>query len=157
MNQLFGLCFCAVRQDTFYPHQDKKQVNFYRKNGVFISSCGPSETGTLQLISSWLKIGTFEPTFDKVYFLYQLSQLLYDVMQKEIENLEFVQEVNFEFFDSLKHNGTKYLVKIEESCEELCNSEAFVDIATTRRHRSLSTIYIKHNLFHQSKLGRDVV
>ena len=27
---------------------------------------------------------------------------------------------------------------------------------TTGRHRGLSTIYIKHNLFHQSKLGRDV-
>ena len=32
----------------------------------------------------------------------------------------------------------------------------FVDIATPGRHRGLSTIYIKHNLFHQSKLGRDV-
>ena len=36
-----------------------------------------------------------------------------------------------------------------------CNSEAFVDSATAGRHRGLSTIYIKHNLFHQSKLGRD--
>ena len=34
--------------------------------------------------------------------------------------------------------------------------KAFVDIATAGRHRSLSKIYIKHNLFHQSKLGRDV-
>ena len=32
----------------------------------------------------------------------------------------------------------------------------FVDIATAGRHRGLSTIYIKHNLFHQSKLARDV-
>ena len=34
--------------------------------------------------------------------------------------------------------------------------KAFVDIATAGRHRGLSTIYIKHNVFHQSKLGRDV-
>ena len=33
----------------------------------------------------------------------------------------------------------------------------FVDIATAGRHRGLSTTYIKHNIFHQSKLGRDVV
>ena len=77
-------------------------------------------------------------------------------MQKEIENLEFVQGVNFEFIDSLKNNGTKYLLIFDDSCEEICNSKAFVDIATDRRHRGLSTIYIKHNLFHQSKLGRDV-
>ena len=31
-----------------------------------------------------------------------------------------------------------------------------MDIATAGRHRGFSTIYIKHNLFHQSKLGRDV-
>ena len=77
-------------------------------------------------------------------------------MQKEIENLEFVQGVNFEFIDSLKNNGTKYLLIFDDSCEEICNSKAFVDIATAGRHRGLSTIYIKHNLFHQSKLGTDV-
>ena len=44
----------------------------------------------------------------------------------------------------------------DDSCEEICNSKAFVDNATAGRHRGLSTIYIKHNLFHQSKLGRDV-
>ena len=76
-------------------------------------------------------------------------------MQKEIENLEFVR-VNFEFIDSIKNNGTKYLLIIDDSCEEICNSKAFVDIATAGRHRGLSTIYIKHNLYHQSKLGRDV-
>ena len=44
----------------------------------------------------------------------------------------------------------------DDSCEEVFNSKAFVDIATAGRHQGLSTIYIKHNLFHQSKLGRDV-
>ena len=78
-------------------------------------------------------------------------------MQKEIEYLEFVQGVNFEFIDSLKKkNLTKYLLIFDDSCEEICNSRAFVDIATAGRRRGLSTIYIKHNFFHQSKLGRGV-
>ena len=55
-------------------------------------------------------MGTFQPKFDKIYFFYQHCQPLYDVMQKEIENLEFVQGIDFEFFDSLKNNGTKYLL-----------------------------------------------
>ena len=67
-----------------------------------------------------------------------------------------MQGVNFEFIDSLKNNGTKYLLIFDDSCEEICISKAFVDIATAGRHRGLSTIYIKHNLFDQSKLGRDV-
>ena len=128
----------------------------FTRNQVFISLVGPSETGKTQLIYNWLKIGTFQPTFDKIYFFHQHSQPLCDVMQKEIENLEFVQGVNFEFISSLKNNGTKYLLIFDDSCEEICNSKPFVDIATTGRHRCLSTIYIKHNLFHQSKLGRDV-
>ena len=78
-------------------------------------------------------------------------------MQKEIEKLEFVPGVNFEFIDSIKNNGTKYLLYFDDSCAETCNSKAFDDIATARRHRGLSTIYIKHNLFHQwCKLGKDV-
>ena len=46
-----------------------------------------------------------------------------------MENLEFVQGVNFEFIDSLKNNGTKYLLSFDDSCEAICNLKAFVDIA----------------------------
>ena len=77
-------------------------------------------------------------------------------MQKEIENLEVVQGVSFEFTHSLKNNSTKYLLIFDDSCEKICNSKVFVNIAFAGRHRGLSTIYIKHNLFHHSKLGRDV-
>ena len=141
-NELFGLEICAVRPDTFYR--------------VFIPLVDPPQAGKSQLIYNWLKIGTIQPKFDKIYFFSQHSQPLYDVMQKKIENLEFVRAVNFEFIDSLKNSGTKYLLIFDDSCEEICNSKAFVDIATAGRHRGLSTIYIKHNLFHQSKLGTDV-
>ena len=77
-------------------------------------------------------------------------------MQKEIKNLEFVQGVNFEFIDSLIINGTKYMLIFDDSCDEICNSKAFVDVATAGRRRGLSTINIKDNLFHQSNLGRNV-
>ena len=77
-------------------------------------------------------------------------------MQRKIEKLEFVQDIQFEFIDSLNNNGTVHLLIFEDSCEEICNSKAFVDIATAGTHRGLSTIYIKHNLFHQSKRRQDV-
>ena len=77
-------------------------------------------------------------------------------MQKEFENLEFVQGVNFECIIPLKNNGTKYLLIFDDSLVEICNSKAFVANATAGRHRGLSTIYIRHNIFHKSKLGRDV-
>ena len=126
------------------------------KTRVFISLVGPSEIRKSQLIYNWLKIGTFQPKFDKIYFFNQNSHPLYDIMQKETKKIEFVRRVIFEFIDSLKNNGTKYLLIFDDSCEEICNSNAFVDIATAGRHRGLSTIYLKHNLFHQNNLGRDV-
>ena len=89
------------------------------KNRVFISLVGPSETGKPQLIYNWLKIGTFQRKYDRVYFFYQHSQPVYKVMQREFKNLEFVQGVNFDFIDSLKNNGTKYLLIFDDSCVEI--------------------------------------
>ena len=126
------------------------------KNRIFISLVGHSDSGKTYLIHEWLKVGTFQPKFDKICFFYQHPQPLYDVMQKGIDNLEFVQGVHFEFINPLKNNGTKYLLSSDDSCAETCNSKEFVNIATAGRHRRFNTIYIKYNLFHQSKLGRDV-
>ena len=126
------------------------------KNRVFISLRRPGESRKSQLIYQWLKNDTFQPRFDTILFLYQHFQPLYDVMLQKIENIEFVQGVNFDFIDSLENNGTKYLLIFDDSCQEICNSREFEKIAVAGRHRGLSTIYIKHNLFHKSKLGRDI-
>ena len=77
-------------------------------------------------------------------------------MLKEIDNFEFVQGVNFAFVDSLENNGTENLLIFDDSFQEICNSREFEKIAVAGRHRGLSTNYIKHNLFHKSKLGRDI-
>ena len=152
-NQLFGLEICAVRQDTFHPRQDYEQVNFYKKSSLRFNDCSV-RNWKIAVFFNWLNIGTFQPKFDKNYIFYQHFQPLYDVMQKEIESLEFVRGVIFEFIDSLKNSGTKYLLICDDSCEEICNSKAFVDIATAGRHRGLSAIYNKHNLFHQKQTRR---
>ena len=85
------------------------------KNRILISLVGPSDSGKTYLIHEWLKVGTFQPKFDKNYFFYEHLQPLYDVMQKESDNLEFGQCVHFEFINSLKKNGTKYLLIFADS------------------------------------------
>ena len=121
------------------------------KERVFISLVGPSGSGKSQLIHDWLVFGTFQPEFDKIYYF-----SLYGLMSKNIKNIEFVQGVDFELIQNLPNNGTKYLVIFDGSCEEISSSKEFVKIATAGRHKGLSTVYIKHNLFHQSRLGRDI-
>ena len=75
------------------------------RNRVFISLVGCSETGKSQLVYKWLKNGTFQPKWQNLLF-FQHSQSLFDVIQNEIDNFEFVQGVNFEFVASLKNNST---------------------------------------------------
>ena len=62
----------------------------------------------------------------KLTFFCQHSQALYDVMQEDIENLDIVQGLHFEFIDSLKGNDTKYLLIFDDSCGENCNSKLFM-------------------------------
>ena len=55
-NQLFGLEFCAVRQDTFYLHQDYEQVNFYKKSSIYFigwSVRNWKAAAYLQLAKNW--------------------------------------------------------------------------------------------------------
>ena len=44
----------------------------------------------------------------------------------------------------------------DNSYEKICISKGFVDIVTPGGHCGLSTLNIKHNMLHQSKLGGDV-
>ena len=47
------------------------------------------------------------------------------------------------------------MLLFDDFCEEVSNSKHIVQIATAGRHGGLNTIYIKHNLCQQSKVGRD--
>ena len=76
--------------------------------------------------------------------------------QIQRKNLKFIQGIDFNLIENLPNKGAKYLLTFDDSCEEISNSKQFVKIATAGRHRGLNTIYIKHHLFRQSKLVRDV-
>ena len=107
MNQPFWSEFCVAQQGTFYLHQDYEQVIFYKYLCLYIfgrSIRDGKVTISLQLVQSWKII----PNLDEIHFLYQHRQPFYDVMQKELDNLEFVQGAKLEFLDSMKNNGTKH-------------------------------------------------
>ena len=69
---------------------------------------------------------------------------------------KIIHGVDFDMIENLPKIGIDYLLMFDVSCEEISNSKQFVKIATAGRHRELITIYIKYNLFHQNKYGRDV-
>ena len=53
---------------------------------IFISLVGPSGSGKSHLIFDWLKIGTFQPAIDKIFYFYQRYQPLSHFVEK-IESL----------------------------------------------------------------------
>ena len=56
-NQLFGLEICVVRQDTFYPHQDYDQGNFYKKSSLYFIGWSFRNWKTaayLQMVKNWI-------------------------------------------------------------------------------------------------------
>ena len=113
-NQLFGLDFCAVGLDTFYLGQDYEQVTFYKKSSLYFIGWSFriwKIAAYIQLAENW----NISTKVYEIYFFYQHFQPVYDVMQKEIKNFEFVHGVNLEFIDSLKNNGTNYLLIFDDS------------------------------------------
>ena len=154
-NQLFGLEFCAVRQDTFYPHQGYEQVNFYKESGLYFIGWSLRNwkiAAYLQMAENW-NIST--KVWQDILFLSTFPTSLQCYAKGNWKSRICARSKLWIYWFS-KSNGTKYLLIFDAFCEEICKSKAFVDISTAGRHRGLGTIYIKHSLFHQSKLGKDV-
>ena len=48
------------------------------------------------------------------------------------------------------------LLVFDGSCEEIYNDKEFVKLATAGRNKGLNVIYVKHNLFQQSRWSRTI-
>ena len=112
---------------------------------------GPSGCGKTNLIFSMLENKTFYPTFEKIYFFYHVQQNSFIEVSKR-ENIEFVPGIDFDLIDGL----TDCLLIFDDSCEEIFNEPRFVKMAVSGRHKKISVIYVKHNLYHQSKFSRTI-
>ena len=119
---------------------------------VFMSVVGPSGCGKSQLIFAMLNAKTFQPTFEKIYFFYQQYQSLYKEMQEKLKFTEFVPCIDFDLISKLSN----CLLIFDDSCEEIYEDKSFLKIAVSGRHKKLHVIFVKHNLFHQSKQSRTI-
>ena len=72
-------------------------------------------------------------------------------MQCKIPQIEFIKYSGLDITKKISN----CLLVYEDSCGEIFNKE-FVKIATSGRHRKLHVIYVKRNLFQQSKWSRSI-
>ena len=102
-----------------------------------------------------LQMKTFQPLCSRILYFYKHFQTIYDTLMQSIADIEFIQGVDSELIENLPADGTKYLLIFDDSLDILSQSEKFNATATAGRHRNLNCVYIKHNLFHKNKTGRD--
>ena len=123
----------------------------FTNDRVFMALVGPSGSGKTQLVFQMLFGGTFYPQIQSTYYFYREYQPIFSKVEQLI-NIQFVQ---FSSFDITKDLNNCLLV-FDDSCEEIYKDKEFVKIATSGRHRNLHVIYIKHNLFQQSRWSRTI-
>ena len=96
---------------------------------------------------------TFYPKFGTVLYLYKEMQPAFSkkVSSREV-NVEFM---NFNGLESLR-NLENVLLVFDDSCEDIYNDKEFVRLATAGRYRGIDVIYVKQNLFQQSRWSRTI-
>ena len=120
---------------------------------IFMAIVGPSGSGKTKLILKFLMGNTFYPKFGTVLYLYKEMQPAFSekVSSREV-NVEFMK---FDGFESVRKLENVLLV-FDDSCEDIYNDKEFVRLATAGRHRGIDVIYVKHNLFQQSRWSRTI-
>ena len=113
--------------------------------------CGPSCCGKTELIFQLLLRNTFCPKFKSIYYFYQDEQPKFSSIERNL-NVSFTKFSGFDFISQLEN----CLLVFDVSCEEIFNDKEFLKLATAGRHRNISVIYVKHNLFQQSKWSRTI-
>ena len=120
---------------------------------IFMAIVGPSGSGKTDLILKLLMGNTFYPKFGTVLYLYKEMQPAFSekVSSREV-NVEFMKFGGFESVRKLEN----VLLVFDDSCEDIYNDKEFVRLATAGRHRGIDVIYVKHNLFQQSRWSRTI-
>lgn len=131
---------------------------------VFMCITGASGTGKTQLILSMLSKSatdneqhtTFIPSYNKIIYFYRHWQPIYEEFTRRLTPvvIEFIQSADAETLDSLVNNASgniNHLLIFDDSCEEILQSAAFANLATSGRHKGMHVIFIKHNMYQQGK------
>ena len=118
---------------------------------LFMAVCSPSCCGKTELIFQMLLRNTFYSNFCSIYYFYQHEQPNFSTIEPKV-NIFFTEFSGFEFISQLEN----CLLVFDNLCEEIFNDKEFSKRATALRHRNISVVYVKHNLFQQSKWSRTI-
>ena len=116
-----------------------------------MSGVGPSGSGKTRLISSMLTSKTFYFRFEKFYYIYGDFQLDFKEVEKKM-NIEFINCLDFEMIKTLQD----CLLIFDVSFEEIYQEKDFVRTSVSGIHKGIHCVFVKRNLFHQSRWSRTI-
>ena len=117
---------------------------------LFMAVCGPSCCGKTDLIFRMLLENTFSPKFLSIFYFYQHEQPKFKSLEAKL-NIQFTKFSSFDLISELEN----CLLVFDDSGEEIFNDRVF-EIGYSRTSQNISVIYVKHNLFQQSKWSRTI-
>ena len=118
---------------------------------LFMAVLGPSCCRKTELIFKMLLQSIFSPKFESIFYFYQHDQPKSQFIERKM-NIQFIKFSGFEQLSELDD----CLLVFDDSCEEIFNDKEFSKLATAGRHKKINVIYVKHNLFQQSKWSRTI-
>ena len=105
--------------------------------------CGPLCCSKTALIIQLLLRNTFYPKFKCIYYLCQNEQPKSSSLERKL-NIIFTEFSGFKFISQLVFD-----ISSEEQWQD------FSKLATAGRHKNISVIYVKNNLFQHGKRSKN--
>ena len=111
--------------------------------------CGPSGCGKTEIIFQMRLKNTFFPNFKSIYYFYQQDQPKFQTIERNL-NIYFTKFSGFEFISQLEN----CLLVFWRFLRGNFQWQRVFKTYNSWRPQKISVIYVKHNLFQQSKWSR---
>lgn len=93
----------------------------------------------------------FQPSFDKIIYVYNVMQAIYNDIRNLTDNLELVEGFTDDLAERLKENDQKTLLILDDLMLEIAENKFLPRLFTMMRHKNISTVFIVQNFYFQSK------
>ena len=123
---------------------------------LFMTVVGPSGSGKSVLVADLLvQAKVFQPPFDKILYIYQHWQPLYDELKTKIDNITFVQGLDWTKLKSCGKTKRQLLV-FDDIYNEASNQAEFLQLVVSGRHQNQHAIILKHNLYQKGQNAKTI-
>ena len=124
---------------------------------LIMSIVGPSGSGKTHLLADILTsdLQIFKPSFDKVMYFYLHWQSIFDKIMTQNPTVEFRNAVNWDEINSFT-GKTRRLLVFDDLYTNVCQTDDFLNLVISGRHKNLHVLMLKHNLYQKNTNAKTI-